>query len=204
MAVRTLLHPDGQRAYPAPMKSKAIWWIGRLTTYFILAAWSFFIIFALSWVCLGSLKSVREVFRKPFDLPAASQWKNYDKAWNVVRMGRYALNSTLVVGVSLTLLLAVSTPAAYVLSRVEFRGRNLLTSIFIAGMGIPLPLLFIPLLVIASALRVVNTIPGLILMYVSVSIPFTVYLLTGFFVTLPQELEEAAIIDGCSHVQVFR
>ncbi len=78
------------------------------------------------------------------------------------------------------------------------------TNIFTVGIGIPYPLLFIPLFAIMTSLRVINTIPGLILIYVSLSIPFTVYLLTGFFASLPVELEEAGVIDGCSSWQVFR
>jgi len=201
MAARTLLHP-----YPSDVRREQGTlkrWFTRLMTYLILGTWSLFTIFAIGWVTVASFKTGREVFRKPLHLPTALQWKNYDKAWNLVRMGEYLGNSVLIVSVSLALLLAVSTPAAYALSRFAFWGRNLIMTAFIGGLGIPFPLLFIPLFAIVTALRVVNTIPGLILVYVSLSIPFTVYLLTGFFVTLPRELEEAATIDGCTSSQVF-
>jgi ABC-type glycerol-3-phosphate transport system permease component len=75
--------------------------------------------------------------------------------------------------------------------------------IFIAGIGIPVPVLFIPLFVILIKIKLINTLPGLGLVYVAVSIPFTVYMLTGFFGSLPQELVDAAVIDGCSDIQVF-
>jgi len=166
--------------------------------------WSLFTIFAISWITLASFKTNREIFREPFKLPAEMQWQNYVNAWNSVRLGDYLLNSILIVSVSLIILMAVSAPAAYILSRFKFRGSNLLTNIFAAGMGIPYPLLFIPLFALLTLLRVINTIPGLIIVYVSLSIPFTVYLLTGFFATLPKELEEAAVIDGCTSFQTFQ
>ena len=110
----------------------------------------------------------------------------------------------MIVGLSVIFILLVSAPAAYVLSRARFRGRGLLTMLYIAGIGIPYPLLFIPLFGLLAGLKLINTMPGLILIYVSLSIPFTVYILTGFFSSLPQELEDAGKIDGASDMQVFR
>jgi len=118
-------------------------------------------------------------------------------------MGTYFLNSVGVVFVSVFIILLVSAPASYVLSRVKFRGNNLITLFFTAGMGIPIPLLFIPLFIILTTIKQINTLPGLGILYISFSIPFTVFMLTGFFGSLPNELEEAAIIDGCSDFQVF-
>jgi ABC-type glycerol-3-phosphate transport system permease component len=186
------------------MTTKARGWGGRAATYLILIGWSLFTIFALSWIVLASFKTSREIFREPFKLPAEIQWENYVNAWNSVRLGEYFLNSVIVVTISLILLLAVSAPAAYALSRFKFRGVAIITTVYIVGIGIPYPLLFIPLFGLLAALRVINTLPGLILVYVALSIPFTVFLLTGFFATLPRELEEAALIDGCSNWQTFR
>jgi ABC-type glycerol-3-phosphate transport system permease component len=75
--------------------------------------------------------------------------------------------------------------------------------LFIAGIGIPVPLLFIPLFVIMTAFKINNTLTGLGVLFIALSLPFTVYMLTGFFGSLPMELEEAAIIDGASDFQVF-
>jgi ABC-type glycerol-3-phosphate transport system permease component len=199
MSERTLLNPHPRNT----MTTKASHWAWRGLTYLILVSWSLFTIFALNWIVLASFKTSREIFREPFKLPAEFQWENYVTAWNSVQLGDYFFNSVMVVTLSLILLLAVSAPAAYALSRFKFRGVALITTIYIAGIGIPYPLLFIPLFGILTALRVINTLPGLILVYVSLSIPFTVFLLTGFFATLPRELEEAAVIDGCTNWQTF-
>jgi ABC-type glycerol-3-phosphate transport system permease component len=179
-------------------------WVKHLPSYLFLGAWAAFTIFAISWVVLASLKTNREVFRNPLNIPTDLQFVNYEKVWSVSKLGDNFLNSLLIVGASVIVILAVSAPAAYILSRAQFKGRGLLTMVYIAGIGIPYPLLFIPLFAMLAGMRLINQIPGLILVYVSLSIPFTVYILTGFFASLPQELEDAAVIDGCSDTQVFR
>jgi N-acetylglucosamine transport system permease protein len=179
-------------------------WLKHVPAYLFLGGWSLGTIFAIAWVVLASLKTNRDVFRKPFDLPANPQWTNYAKVWTTSDVGQGFLNSLIIVGISVALILLVSAPAAYVLGRARFRGRGLLTMIYIAGIGIPYPLLFIPLFALIAGLKLLNTMPGLILIYISLSIPFTVYILTGFFSSLPQELEDAAVIDGCNDFDVFR
>ncbi|MDZ4764797.1 MAG: carbohydrate ABC transporter permease [Chloroflexota bacterium] len=175
----------------------------HIPAYLFLGAWSLFTICALSWVVLASLKTNREVFRQPFAIPAEPQFVNYERVWLSSQVGQAFINSLVTVGTSVALILAVSAPAAYVLSRGQFKGRGLLTMVYIAGIGIPYPLLFIPLFAILAGLKLLNSIPGLVLIYVSLSIPFTVYILTGFFSTLPKELEDAAVIDGANDFQVF-
>lgn len=177
--------------------------LNHAPSYLVLGAWSFFTIFVVAWVVIASFKTNSEIFRDVFKLPEVWQWQNYAKAWNAANFALYFRNSVIVTFSAVVLILAVSAPAAYVLSRIEFRGRGLVTTIFIAGMGIPVLLLLIPLFVIVTRMGIVNTLPGLILIYVTVAIPFTVYILTGFFGSLPKELEEAGKSDGCNDYEIF-
>lgn len=177
--------------------------VQHVPAYAILILWSAFTLFAIGWIAMSSLKSTRQLFQEPLALPPEPRFENYDIAWNAVDMSRYFVNSVIVVSISVALILFISAPAAYVLSRIKFRGSNALTTIFTAGMGIPYPLLFIPLFALMLDLHLTNSLPGLILVYVSLSLPFTIYILTGFFITLPSELEDAAVIDGCSDYQVY-
>lgn len=177
--------------------------VQHVPAYAILILWSAFTLFAIGWIAMSSLKSTRQLFQEPLALPPEPRFENYDIAWNAVDMSRYFLNSVIVVSISVALILLISAPAAYVLSRIKFRGSNALTTVFTAGMGIPYPLLFIPLFALMLDLHLTNSLPGLILVYVSLSLPFTIYILTGFFITLPSELEDAAVIDGCSDYQVY-
>ena len=178
-------------------------WTGHLPAYLILGLWSLFTLFIILWVMMSSLKSNHEVFSGVWALPNLLHFENYVKAWFAVDMKRYFLNSLVVVLPSLLVILIVSAPASYILSRKKFKGSNLITMLFIAGIGIPLPLLFIPLFILLNSLKINNTLFGLGVLYVALSLPFTVYMLTGFFGSLPVELEEAATIDGASDFQVF-
>jgi N-acetylglucosamine transport system permease protein len=203
MAEQVLLKENKKRQAQKMTKSKLAKWMRLSPSYIILGLWAIFTIFVIGWVVVASLKSNRELFKDVWALPTVFHFENYVKAWSSVKMGRYFLNSVVVVFTSVFTILAVSAPASYVLSRIKFKGNNLITLIFTAGMGIPIPLLFIPLFIILTGIKQINTLPGLGILYVSFSIPFTVYMLTGFFGSLPTELEEAAIIDGCSDFQVF-
>ena len=176
----------------------------RTLSYLVIGGWSAFSVFFVLWIVIASLKRNRDLFGKPWSLPADPAWGNYVKTWVNSRFGDYFLNSLVVTSVSVIALLLVSVPAAYVLSRGRFTGRQALSNFFAFGMGVPIPLLFVPLFVIMSTLRLGDSLTGLTVVYVALSIPFSIYVLEGFFASLPSELESAAIIDGCSDFQVFR
>lgn len=176
----------------------------QLPAYLILGFWSLFTLVALFWIINASLKTNQQVFRTPFQLPAEPQWINYLNVLEKYNFGLHFANSLIYVVVSVVLVILVSTPAAYVLSRGKFRGQNFLTVTFIAGIGIPTSLVFIPVYSLLAQLQLINTMPGLIIVYVSLAIPFTVFILTGFFSSIPRDLEEAALIDGCTDFALFR
>lgn len=179
---------------------------GNVPYYTILAIWALITMIVFAWVIENSFKTNREIFKNPWKLPGTpltAAVDNYTKAWEVSHMQVYFMNSILVVLASVLIVVAVSAPAAYVLSRVPFFGNSAITYYFIAGMGLPFQLILVPLFVMLNKMHLVNTLPGLIMVYVGVSIPFTVLLLTGFFKTLPVELEDAAAIDGCTDFGIF-
>lgn len=175
----------------------------NVASYIVVGGWSGFSLFFVLWVVFASLKSTRNLFSKPWSIPYDPAFGNYVKTWVSSRFGDYFLNSLLVVSLSVLALLIVSVPAAYVLSRGKFRGRQAISSFLIFGMGVPIPLLFVPLVVIMSSLGLADTLAGLGIVYVSLSVPFTVFVLQGFFSSLPSELESAARIDGCKDWQIF-
>ena len=176
----------------------------QIPAYLILGLWSLFTLVALFWIINASLKTNQQVFRTPFQLPADPQWINYQNVLERYNFGLHFANSLIYVVVSVILVILVSTPAAYVLSRGKFRGQNFLTITFIAGIGIPTSLVFIPVYSLLAQLQLINSMPGLIIVYVSLAIPFTVFILTGFFSSIPRDLEEAALIDGCTDFALFR
>ncbi len=171
--------------------------------YLIVGGWCAFAVFLVLWVAIASMNNNRGLFGAPLQLPSHPAFANYPKVWVANHFGQYFVNSFLVVSCSVIGLLLVAVPAAYVLSRGNFKGRRPLLSFFVFGMGVPTPLLFIPLVVLMTELRLVDTLVGLGIVYVSLSLPFTIYVLQGFFSSLPSELDSAAVIDGCSDWQIF-
>ncbi|WP_299941878.1 carbohydrate ABC transporter permease [uncultured Nitratireductor sp.] len=188
---------------PAKKRALGHFW-GRVLAYVLVWAWTAFTISSIIWVILSAFKSKREVLRSGFRLPSELHWENFGTAWNVGKLGDYFPNSILLVTASVLIVLIVSAPAAYVLSRARFKGREALTNMFVLGMAIPIPMLFIPIFSLLAFLRVNDSLTGVSIVFVAISIPFTVYLLTGFFSSLPKELESAAVLDGCTDYQVFR
>jgi len=187
-----------QLAKPA----KRLLWLGQVPAYLTLGLWTLFLVFMVSWIVLASLSTTRGIFTNDL-LGHGFHFENYSKALGTLNMGRYLLNTLVYVCIALVLIVGVSAPASYILSRFEFRGRRLLTQMFVAGMGIPGVLLLIPLYTLFLRLRLDSNPLSLILVYVGISIPFTVFFLTGFFSTLPREVQEAAAVDGCSDRQTF-
>ena len=172
-------------------------------TNFSLAFWAILVILPMIWLVYSSFKTDQEIFFEPWALPATLQWSNFERAWVSAYIGRYFVNSLLVVIPSLALTLALSAMTAYVLARFRFLGNRALFYMFMAGMLFPIFLALVPLFFLAKELHLLNSYLGLSLVYTAYSLPFTIFFLTGFFKTLPSELHEAALIDGASEYQVF-
>jgi N-acetylglucosamine transport system permease protein len=174
----------------------------RPLAYLILGSWTLFVVYAIGWIVISSFSTTREIFTNDL-LASGFHLEGYISALTTHKLGLYFINSVIYVGLASFLIVFVSAPAAYALTRFEFRGRNLIQSMFISGMGVPGLMLIIPLFMLFLRLNLVGTTPGLIIIYVGTSIPFSVFLLTGFFSSLPSELNDAAKIDGCTENQAF-
>ncbi|MCX5399257.1 carbohydrate ABC transporter permease [Streptomyces sp. NBC_00102] len=155
------------------------------------------------WLLLSSLKSGDEIFSSPWHLPGALHWDNYSRAWSEGNFGVAAVNTVVVVGGTAVITLVFAAPAAYVLSRVTTRFNGGFVLFFALGLGIPAQVVMLPLFVVMNKLLLVDSLFGLIVVYVATSLPFAVFFLTGFFSTLPVELEEAAALDGASAFRTF-
>ncbi|MGA1599949.1 MAG: carbohydrate ABC transporter permease [bacterium] len=174
-----------------------------ISTQTVLIAWSAMVIFPMLWMVYSSFKTDQELFFSPWSPPAELQWDNFERAWTKAHVGEYLLNTLIVVVPALLLTLILSAMAAYVLARFSFVGNRFLFYLFLSGMLFPVFLALVPLFFLVNQLGMLNTFQGLILVYVAYSLPFTIFFLTGFFKTLPTELEESAIIDGANPFQVF-
>lgn len=173
--------------------------------YLLLGFWSFLLLFLIGWVAYSSFKTSVEIFQNPWSMPKRLALENYVHAWSVANMGKYFFNSICIVLISIVLLIFFASMAAYVLSRSRFSfvGRNYLLMFFTAGIGIPFQLILVPLFTQLENLHLVDTHLGLILVYVSLFMPFNILVLTGFFGSIPREIEDSAKIDGCSEYRLF-
>ena len=174
-----------------------------VSTQTVMIGWAVTVIFPMIWMIYSSFKTDQELFFSPWAPPVELQWDNFARAWTKAHVGDYLLNTLIVVVPALLLTLIISAMAAYVLARFEFVGRRFLFYMFLSGMLFPVFLALVPLFNLVNQLKMLNTFHGLILVYIAYSLPFTIFFLTGFFKTLPTEIEESAIMDGANPYQVF-
>jgi len=179
---------------------KARQWIGTVA----LTAYLAVIVVPLVWVLISSLKTSPEIFASPWSLPAKPKFENYASAWNEAGLAKYFWNSVLVTVGSLAALIPIGAMASYIFARYPFRGSKLLYAIFLGGMMFPNFLVLAPLTDLLRRLGLTESLVGLGIVYVAFSLSFTVFVLTGFFQSVPTELEEAAVLDGCGHLMVYR
>jgi len=157
----------------------------------------------LGWLLVSSLRTNLEIQTSPLGWPHKAQWGNYAKAISMGNLPRLFINSILVSLFAVVLNIAVTSLAGFVLSREQFRGRELLHTILTAGVLIPIIAFMVPYFTLITKIKFYDTLLALILVYGSVNIPVSIFLITAFMKSIPRELEEAAIIDGCSFAKRF-
>lgn len=175
----------------------------RIPVHLAMLAWGVVTALPLLWAVVSSFKSDSEILNDPWSLPSQPHLENWSRAWNQASIGRYFLNSVVVVGGALLLTMLLGALVSYALARYEFRGNRLIYYTFVAAMFFPVFLALVPLFFVVQRLGLLGTYPGLILVYAAYAVPFTVFFLHAFFRTLPVEVAEAAFLDGCSHGGVF-
>jgi len=168
-----------------------------------LIAWAIIVCAPLLWVLLSSFKSTKEVLGSPFTLPSNWNFDNYVSAWTSAGIGTYFFNTIIVVGSALVIVMVLGAMCAYVLARYEFKGSKIIYYIMLAGLAFPIFLAVVPLFFVLQGFHLLNTLPGLIITYVAFALPFTVFFLYAFFRQLPQEVAEAAAMDGAGPWRIF-
>jgi len=151
----------------------------------------------------SAFKTSAEIFQSPYTLPDFTHIGNLTKIWSETNFLRYLGNSLFVTGTSILVILVLGTMAAYAIARYEFFGASFILMFFLAGLTLPLKLAIIPLFILMRDLGILNNQLSLILTYVAMGLPTTVFILTGFIRTLPSELEDAARMDGASELRIM-
>ena len=191
--------------YEHPTARKTFWTDKTVATisHIALIGWVVVICAPLLWVLMSSFKTTQQIFGSPFTLPTSLNFDNYISAWTTASIGTYFFNTVIVVGASLVIVMLLGAMCAYYLARYEFKGSKIIYYLMLAGLTFPVFLAVVPLFQTLRGFGLLNTFPGLIITYVAFALPFTVFFLYAFFRTLPQEIAEAAMIDGASHWRIF-
>lgn len=160
-------------------------------------------LFPIIWLVVSSFKTNLEIQAHPFALPDALQFVNYRKALSMASLPKLFLNSVMVAVLSVMLNIVVTSFASFVLSREIFKGREAIYTLLTAGVLIPIIAFMVPYFSTMTKLRLLDSLTALVLVYSAVNIPVSIFLITGYMKSIPRELEEAALIDGCSFYERF-
>jgi len=155
------------------------------------------------WILLTSFKSNKEIRESALSLPSQFRIENYVGAWVGAHFGHYFLNSVIVGLLTVVIVLALGSLAAYAFARMRFPGNNTIFFIIFMGMTFPVTARIGPLLTLMYNLHLVDTRWALVFAYAAGSMPFSILMMRSFFRQFPEELEHAAKIDGCSSLQFF-
>ena len=175
-----------------------------LVAYLVLAIAAVIALFPLSLMIISSLKKSTEIVANPLALPSALQWANFTRAWTDAQLGRSLLNSAETTGVAVILICSTCSMAAYALARQTGPRLRWISAYLLGTTTLPIQLYLFPLYFIFAHLGLIDNVFALSIVYTAVFSPFAIFLLRTYFLAIPKELEEAAIIDGATRWQVFR
>ncbi len=161
-------------------------------------------LFPILWIFGISIKTQRDAFAMPPVFIFKPVWNNYQKIWQTAGFASAFLNSIIVTTIGVLLALLIGIPAAYAMNRLPFRGKGTLSVWLLLSYMLPEFLFIIPMYVLYQKIGLYDTQVGLAIVYQVFLLPFTIWLLRGFFADVPTELEDAARIDGCTRLQTLQ
>lgn len=170
----------------------------------MLISYAILIFYPLLNMMISSFKTSREIFKTPYALPEKWLFSNYAEVWGEGGFGRYFFNSIYVTGISIGIVLLLGSMAAFGICRYEYKWSTFIYLAFLAGIMLPLKAAIIPLFILIRNLGLMDNPIALILIFTAMSMPSTVFILTGFMKTIPHDLEDSGRIDGANEWMVYR
>jgi ABC-type glycerol-3-phosphate transport system permease component len=178
--------------------------LSKAVTYVLLITGSLIVAVPFWYMLVTSLKPQSFIFEMPPRLwPKAATLNNYIVALGKDLFGRYFLNSLIVAIFATTAAVLIASLLAYAFARLQFPGKEPLFYILLLGMMIPPVMLIIPQFIIAKQLKLLDSLAGLVLVYITMNLSINTFLLRGYFEGIPHDLEDAALIDGANQPQIF-
>ena len=175
----------------------------RVAQYAVLIFFALICLIPIFWVLANSLKTTREIALNPLGPPVAFRWENYAEAWNQGRFGKYFANSVIMSVPIVIGSVALSCLAGYGFARFKLPGSNLLFYLFLLGLMVPFQSIMIPLFYILRDVGFLGTYWAMIVPSIAFGLPFGIFFMRAFFLRLPEELADAAMIDGANEFNVF-
>ncbi|ESY23284.1 MULTISPECIES: carbohydrate ABC transporter permease [unclassified Mesorhizobium] len=172
-------------------------------SYIVLGIGAFIALFPIALLVLNALKPAAQIVQNPLSLPNPIRWENFTNAWAHAKFSKTFINSLLLSGTTIILVCTTCSLSAYVLARKKVASWKIWTFYLLATTTAPIQLYIFPLYFGFAKLGLVNNVFGVALIYTALYSPFAVMLLRTYFIAVPKELEEAALIDGATHWQVF-
>jgi raffinose/stachyose/melibiose transport system permease protein len=169
-------------------------------TYVVMAIVVVMTIYPMVWMVFGALKSTGEFYTNIWSWPHVFAWSNFSFAWDQAGLGQKFINSIIATTGTLLLVLPLCSMAGYAFAKVPFPGRRWIYYFVLIGIMIPFGVTAIPVLTVEINLHLFDTLQGLTLVYAAQALPFGTFLMYAFFESIPDELEEAALTDGCSRL----
>lgn len=178
--------------------------VSHVVGYIILGLVVVLSLYPVLWLLISSLKSTSEFIMSPvYTLPEKITFSNYVDAWTLGNMGTYFINSVICTFAALALTVILVIPLSFALSKMKWRAKKFFNSYFVFGLMVPIQVALIPIFTMFKGMNLLNSLFGLVLAYTAFGMPLSVLLFTGFFEGLPDEMIEAAAIDGCSIYQIL-
>lgn len=168
----------------------------------VVILWCIFTVCAIGWIFIASVSTTKEIFSNKM-LSSGLHFENYATVVQKHNIITYFVNSLLYTVVACVGVIIISAPASYAIANFKFRGRKIIQTAYASAMGIPGVMLMVPLYMMVGQMKLTKNIGVLIIIYICTSIPFTMFFLTSFFSTIPKEIQESALVEGCSNSQAF-
>ena len=177
--------------------------LGSLPNYIVLSLLAMFALAPLVILAFNSVKSPEEIGHNPLGFPGEFIWRNYTEAWQVGNFSTTLRNSGILVTLTVTGVLVLGGMAAYSLAKLNLPGSNLVTLYLLIGSSLPIQLFLVPLFFLWQSLGLVNSLPGLAIIYIAINAPLAIFLLRSYMLQLPTDFEDAARVDGASEWKIF-
>jgi multiple sugar transport system permease protein len=170
----------------------------------VMPALAVILLFPIAWMVVVSFQTEAETYQTPLSwLPSRIDFRNYATMWQSLDFQTFFFNTAIVAGATTVIAVLVSAPAGYALTRYKFRGAEAYGTFLLATQMFPRVVLIVPYFILMRSLGLINTYPALIMIYVSFAVPFCVWMLRGHFQSIPADLDEAALVDGCGPLAAF-